>query len=164
MIYEDVLREFELKKVKYLVVGGIAVNLYGYVRITMDMDIMVDLSEKNLSKVMDVMEKLGYSPRVPVNPEEFILKKNRDKWIKGKNAVVFTFIDMKNPYKHIDIFLNNPIDFSKAYLRKEVMVIGGIKVFVASIEDIIKLKSIAGRPRDKEDIIHLKKIKKMKKK
>ncbi len=40
MIYEDIFREFELKGVCYLVVGGVAVNFYGYVRITMDLDIM----------------------------------------------------------------------------------------------------------------------------
>lgn len=164
MIYEDVFREFERKDVRYLVVGGVAVNLYGYIRLTMDLDLMVDLSDENLSRVVEIMENLGYSPRVPINPKEFISESNRDEWIKEKGAVVFTFIDLKSPYKHIDIFLNNPIDFAKAFLRKEVMVVGGTKIFVASIDDIIKMKSITGRPRDKEDIIHLEKIKEMRKK
>ncbi len=163
MIYEDVFREFELKGVRYLVVGGIAVNLYGYVRLTMDLDIMVDLSEENLAKVIEIMKNLGYSPRVPVNPDEFISERNRDEWIKEKGAVVFTFIDLKNPYRHVDIFLNNPVEFEGAFLRKEVMEIRGIKILVASIDDIIKLKSITERPRDKEDIIHLEKIKGMRK-
>jgi len=59
MIYEEIFREFELKDVRYLVVGGIAVNLYGYIRLTMDLDIMADLSDKNLWKVVEVMGQPG---------------------------------------------------------------------------------------------------------
>ena len=70
MIYEEVFREFELQGVQYLLVGGVAVNIYGYVRMTMDLDIMVDLSEDNLSRIIGVMEKLGFSPRVPVDPHD----------------------------------------------------------------------------------------------
>jgi hypothetical protein len=140
-----------------------AVNLYGYVRLTMDLDIMVDLSDKNLSKIVDVMEKFGYTPRrVPVNPHEFISEEKRDEWIKEEGAVVFTFIDLKKPFKQIDIFLSNPIDFEEAYSRREVMRIGGAKVSIASIDDLIKMKASTARPRDMEDIHHLERIKALK--
>jgi hypothetical protein len=45
MIYEEIFREFEKAKVRYLFVGGVAINLYGYVRLTMDLDIMAVLSD-----------------------------------------------------------------------------------------------------------------------
>lgn len=159
MIYEELFREFQLRGVRYLVVGGIAVNIYGYVRMTVDLDIMADLSDENLSKVVNVMEKFDYTPRVPVNPHEFIFEEKRDQWIKEKGAVVFTFIDLKKPFKHVDIFLRNPIDFKEAYSRRELMTIGGVKVSLASIDDIIKMKASTGRPRDMEDIHHLERIK-----
>lgn len=162
MIYEEIFGEFELRGVRYLVVGGMAVNLYGYIRLTMDLDIMVDLSNKNLSKVVDVVEKFGYTPRVPVNPHEFISEEKRNEWIKEKGAVVFTFIDLKKPFKHIDIFLSNPIDFEEAYSRREVMTIGGTKVSIVSIDDLIKMKALTARPRDMEDIHHLERIKALK--
>lgn len=164
MIYEEIFKEFELRDVRYLVVGGMAVNLYGYVRLTMDLDIMVDLSDENLSGIVDVMEKFGYTPRVPVNPHEFISEEKRDEWIKEKGAIVFTFIDLKSPFKHIDIFLRNPIDFEDAHSRKEVMTVGGIKINIASIDDLIKMKSLTGRPRDMEDINHLERIKVLRRK
>jgi len=162
MIYEEIFKEFELRDVRYLVVGGMAVNLYGYIRLTMDLDVMVDLSEKNLSKVVDVMEQFGYTPRAPVNPYEFISEEKRDEWIKKKGAIVFTFIDLKKPFKQIDIFLSNPIDFEEAYSRREVMTIGGAKVSIASIDDLIKMKASTARPRDMEDIHHLERIKALK--
>lgn len=158
MIYEEIFKEFELRDVRYLVVGGMAVNLYGYVRLTVDLDVMADLSEENLSKIIGVMEKFGYTPRIPVNPHEFLSDEKRDEWIKKKGAVVFTFIDLNEPFKHIDIFLSNPIDFEEAYTRKELMTIGGVKISIVSIDDLIELKSLSGRQRDVEDIDHLERI------
>jgi hypothetical protein len=159
MIYQGIFKEFELRDVRYLVVGGMAVNLYGYVRLTVDLDIVVDLSEKNLSKIIEVIEKFGYTPRVPVNPHEFLSDEKRNEWIKKKGAVVFTFIDLKEPFKHIDIFLRNPMNFEEAYSRRELVTIGGVEVSIVSIDDLIELKSISGRERDMEDIDHLERIK-----
>ena len=159
MVYEEVFKEFELNGVRYIVTGGVAVNLYGYIRLTMDLDIMVDLSEENLIRVANVMQKLGYTPKLPVKAQDIVSKENREKWIKEKGAVVFTFIDLKNPYKIIDIFLINPIEYDEAYSRKEVLNIGGTVINLISIDDIIKMKSRTGRQRDFEDINHLERIK-----
>jgi len=159
MIYEEIFREFEFRNVKYLIVGGIAVNLYGYIRLTMDLDIMVDLSDENLSKLIEIMDKFNYTPRAPIKSDEILFDEKRDKWIKEKRAVVFTFINLKKPYKCIDIFLKNPVDFEMAYSHKTVMSVRDIKIKVASVEDIIKMKRVLGRPRDIEDIGHLEKIK-----
>ncbi len=163
MIYEEIFKEFESGGVRYLVVGGMAVNLYGYARLTMDLDIMVDLSDENLSRLVAIMGENGYTPRIPVNPQEFISTEKRDEWVKEKGAVVFTFIDPKKPFKQIDIFLCNPIDFEEAYKRKTVMSVGGINMNIVSIDDLVKIKSFAGRPRDMEDISHLEIIMKLKK-
>jgi len=92
MIYEEIFKEFESVGVRYLVVGGMAVNLFGYARMTMDMDIMVDLSDENLARIVDVMSRHGFSPRSPVSPEELISAEKRDEWIKEKGAIVFTFL------------------------------------------------------------------------
>jgi predicted nucleotidyltransferase len=161
MIYEDIFREFEDNGIRYVVVGGVAVNLHGYVRLTVDLDIMVDLSEENLLKILQVMDKLGYTPRVPVNPHELLSEEKRNEWIEKKGAVVFTFIDPNALFRHIDIFLSNPMDFEKTCRNKEVIAIGNTKVPVASIDDLMKMKAASGRPRDMEDIQHLKRIKEL---
>ena len=58
MIYEEIFKEFESVGVRYLVVGGMAVNLFGYARMTMDMDIMADLSDENLGRIVDVQKSV----------------------------------------------------------------------------------------------------------
>jgi len=164
MIYEEVFREFELQGVRYLLVGGMAANIYGYVRMTMDLDIMVDLSEDNLSRIIHVIDKLAFSPRLPVDPHELISEEKRDEWIKQEGAVVFTFIDHKKPFRQIDVFLTNPVRFAEAYARRNDMTVGGITLSVASLDDLIMIKERAGRPRDLEDATHLKRIKVLKEK
>lgn len=60
IIYEEILKEFRKQKVKYVLVGGIAVNLLGSMRSTADLDILVEMSDKNLAKIVRIMKKNGY--------------------------------------------------------------------------------------------------------
>lgn len=164
MIYEDVLREFGKQNVKYLLVGGIAVNLYGYARFTVDLDIMVGLDEENLMKLIDVMERLNYKPRVPVKTIDLTVEEKRDQWVREKGAVVFTFIHPGDPVKHIDIFLRNPVDFDIAYREKEIIKVRDIAINLISIDHLIEMKQSTGRPRDLEDINQLKRVKEVREK
>lgn len=158
MLYDDVFRELAIRRVRYLIVGGIAVNLHGYARLTMDMDLMLDLSEANMEQAVLAFERLGYAPKAPVKPVELISAGKRREWIAQKRAVVFTFIHPAAPFKMIDIFLDNPVDFDKAFERRTRLNIGGVAVDVASVEDLINMKTICGRPRDMEDVEHLRKM------
>ena len=73
--YEEVLREFDRKKVKYILVGGIAFNLLGGFRGTSDMDLLVDMSDKNLEKIVKILKKQGYYVKQPVDPIKIANKK-----------------------------------------------------------------------------------------
>jgi predicted nucleotidyltransferase len=158
MLYDDVFRELAERHVRYLVVGGVAVNLHGYARLTMDIDLMLDLSEANLEQAVLAFEHLGYTPRAPVKAVELVSGEKRREWITQKRAVVFTFVNVGAPFKMIDIFMDNPVDFDMAFGRRTQLNIGGVRVEVASVEDLIKMKTISGRPRDIEDVEHLRKI------
>lgn len=58
--------------VKYMVAGGMAVNLYGIERATADIDIVLKLDNENLSKFVHVAKKLGLKPKVPVKLDVFV--------------------------------------------------------------------------------------------
>lgn len=77
MFYEEIFRELNRRKIDYVVVGGVAVVMHGVVRLTADLDLMVHLEEKNLTKFVEVMNELGYKPKVPVKAESFIDPENR---------------------------------------------------------------------------------------
>jgi hypothetical protein len=77
MYYEEVFRELNRKRVRYLVAGGIALVLHGVVRLTADLDLILDMSQTNLTKFLAVMKKLGYKPKLPVKAEYFLAADKR---------------------------------------------------------------------------------------
>ena len=131
---------------------------------TVDLDIMIDLSEENVGRLVRVMESLGYVPRVPVPPAELVSREKREEWIREKGAVVFTFLDPTNPLKHVDIFLSNPTDFAEAYAQRQLIPLGETAISIVSLHTLIKMKEAAGRPRDLEDVRHLKMIRALREK
>ncbi len=98
MIYEDIFKALNFRRVKYIVVGGIALVLHGVVRLTADLDLIVRLETGNLTRFISVMNELGYKPKVPVKAEEFIDNNKRKTWKreKGMRACRFSaFIILK---------------------------------------------------------------------
>ena len=76
----------------YLVVGGVAVNLYGVLRTTADLDLMVHLRDgDNAHGFVAAMKELNYKPRAPVNADDFADPLKRQEWIQDKRALVFTW-------------------------------------------------------------------------
>lgn len=63
--------------------------------------------------------------------------------------------------EHIDIIVENYVDFQIAYLNRKVVMARDIEISVISIDDLIALKKIAGRKRDEIDILALQKIKEL---
>src|SRR3989344_5529418 len=114
MYYEEVFKAFEENNVRYLVVGGVALVLHGVVRLTGDLDLMIDLEPANVKQFLNVMAGLGYKPKLPVRAAEFAEQAKREEWIKEKGMKVFPFIHEKDDFKIIDVFPNNPTPFSEA--------------------------------------------------
>lgn len=161
MFYEEVFRELNKKKVRYLVVGGGAVVLHGVVRMTADIDLFVGFEEKNLLKFTEALTRLGYKPKIPVEASDFADAAKREKWKKEKGMLVFSFYHLKRFQDHIDVFVYEPIEFEKAYKEKEFMKAGLINIPVISIKYLKKMKEIAGRPQDLADIKALKEVEMM---
>jgi hypothetical protein len=143
--YEEELKELNKSGLKYLIVGGIAVNLHGLPRLTRDLDLMIDINADNLQKFVKVMKKLNYATKFPIN-----------EW-QGKSAIAF-FSDQDDS-KQIDVLLKNPIDFKAAYKRRKMFKINEASFNCVGFDDLLKMKEIAGRDRDLIDMGYLKKFK-----
>lgn len=161
MYYEEVFRSLNKEEVRYLVVGGIAVNLYGVPRMTADLDIMLALESTNLSKFVSVITELGYKPRAPINPKDLVDPRKRKEWQAEKKAIVFSFTHAAKPYQEIDIFLENPIDFQKAYANKNIIEVSAVDIPLVSLHDLQLIKKKSGRKQDMSDIEALKRIEKV---
>ena len=90
MFYERIFRELRKKEIRYLVIGGIAVNIHGYSRATGDLDIMISFDKGNLDEFIALLQELGFKPRIPVRVEEFGDPEKVDKWKKEKHMKVFS--------------------------------------------------------------------------
>ena len=163
MFYLEVFRALNRGRIQYVVAGGVAVILHGYMRFTVDLDLVVHLEDKNLGKLWDVLHKLGYQPKVPVTREQFTDRKERAKWPKY-NMVVFAFFHLKDPTKLIDMFIREPIPFD--LLRKKAVNVksGGLTIPIISLEHLRKLKQKAGRDKDMIDLSNLDEIWRLKRK
>lgn len=158
-LFEKVFRELNKAKVDYLVVGGVAVNLYGYVRFTGDLDLLILLNEKNIEKMDRVMKKLGYHPRLPVAIHELSNREKVRQWFKKKNLKAFTFMPPKNNPLEIDIIIEESLKFVTIVRGKSVKQIERVRIPVVSIEQLLKMKRKAGRPNDIQDIKALLRLK-----
>jgi len=157
---EAVLTALGKKNIRYLVAGGLAVVAHGYLRFTADIDLIIDMEEKNLQKAMEVFKSLGYRPRAPVALEEFIDPEKRRIWINDKGLTVFSLWNSIYPATEIDLFVESPIDFEEAYSKRVGFKLAeGLEVTVIGIDDLIFLKRLAGRDKDIDDIEKLSAIK-----
>lgn len=152
MFYENIFRVLNIYNVRYVVVGGVAVVLHGVVRLTMDLDLYVELSEDNLIKFVNALTSLGYGPKVPVNALDFVKASNRKTWKEEKGMKVFSFIHLDKPTELIDVFVDEFMDYGEVDKEKKIMSADGIEIPVVSIKHLKELKRLAGREQDLKDI------------
>ena len=146
-------------KVKYLVVGGMAVNFHGYNRVTGDLDIVLLLEDSNLKKFIQVAKKFDLRPRVPVQLKDFADIKQRTMWIKEKNMKAFALCNPKNALEHVDVIIDHKLSFKTAYEARQVLDAGDYKVSLISLGDLVSMKKSAGRLQDQLDVQALQAIK-----
>jgi hypothetical protein len=82
-LFKNLFSSLNEESVKYMVAGGIAVNLYGIERATADIDIILKFDKKNLLKFVKVAKKLGLKPKLPLALDDFIDAERRKGWKKG---------------------------------------------------------------------------------
>lgn len=145
--------------VQYIVVGGIATILHGYVRATSDVDLVIDLRVDETSKTISVLTGAGFKPKVPVQAMEFADAAKREQWIREKGMQVFSMYHPDNIGMTVDLFVQQPIPYQELLQRSVVMNLDSINVRVCSIDDLIVMKQLAGRAKDLADIEQLTKIK-----
>jgi hypothetical protein len=145
--------------VDYIVVGGIAAILHGAPRMTGDLDLAVLLDKENLLRLVDSMGRLGYKPRMPVDPQVLADPEVRESWIKSKGMRVFTFSHPERPFAEVDILIDEQIAFHGIWERRLELRAGGIIVPTISIDDLIEMKQVLARDKDLADIAALNRIK-----
>ena len=139
--------------VRYLVVGGIAVIHWGYVRYTSDLDLVIELTPHNLRAAAGALSPLGYTPTIPARIEQLADKALVARWKAEKGMLVFQMWSDRFRDIPIDVFIEEPFPFS-AELEQSARgeVAEGIGMPVVSYPTLCALKAAAGRTSDLADL------------
>lgn len=149
----------EAARLRYVLVGGLALVLHGVDRLTADVHLAVDLAPEEALKLIGTLDAAGYRPAVPVDPRQLADPATRESWHRDRNMRVFSYWDSTGTRPTIDIFIASPISFNDLWQHAERIEIGkDLQVPVASIADLIQLKEFAGRAQDLADIDRLRAV------
>lgn len=151
-LFDDVLLALHHAEVRYVVVGGVAVVAQGHPRLTMDIDLVLDLEGDNVAVALRALGRLGLRPRLPVPAERFADPETRRRWIEERNLMVFTLLDPARPGRDVDLFAEPPLPFEDLWRRADRVELAGVLVPIASIADLITMKRAVGRRQDLADI------------
>lgn len=154
-VYDDVFRALTAAGVPFVVVGGVAVVLHGHARMTVDLDLVIDLASRPAAAAIDVLLGLGLVPRLPVEAHAFADPEQRKQWVEQRNLQVFSMYDPANPLREVDLFATEPIPFHELHADAAKVTVGQVPVRIASLPHLLQLKRQAGRPQDLEDIAAL---------
>ena len=139
--FKDFLQLLNENDVEYLLVGGYAVALHGYVRYTADMDIWVLTTPENAQKVVNALSAFGLP-----DAGQLIEIFQKEKRVVGMGLP---------PYKIEVVTSIDGVSFETCYQQRLTIDIEGVSVNYLSLKDLRKNKAASGRFKDLNDLEHL---------
>jgi tRNA nucleotidyltransferase/poly(A) polymerase len=134
---KGVFKSFQQHDVRYVVIGGIAVVLYGVPRATFDLDILIEATPENAQRLLDALIDAGMGTATLTNTDEIL----------SNEITIF------KDRVRIDVQISTPgLKFETAWKRKQTMQYQGQDFYVVSLDDLIRSKRAAGRGVDLEDV------------
>jgi predicted nucleotidyltransferase len=130
-------------KVRFLIIGGWALPAYGLERMTKDVDIFIEPTEKNALRTKEALKEVGYEIVNGVDVSVFLKKK-----VLIQQYILRTDI---HPFVAGS-------SFRDAWANRVKTKIKGLNVFVPSLKDLIRMKESAGREQDMLDVKMLREI------
>ena len=141
--FERLLAELSRAEVRYLVVGGLACALNGYVRTTEDVDLLVDPDPGNVKKLLRVLVGFGEGHARDLRVEDFSDEEGAVRLVEDFPVDIFTrmggrhYSDML-PYRAVRT--------------------GEVPIPYVNAEGLILLKSDSLRPQDRIDVEALRRL------
>ena len=141
---QDLLKIFERLGVEYALVGGYAVNFYGYSRATQDLDILVNPSVSNAVKVMAALDEFGFGGAGI--PKEYFEREG-------------SAIHLGVEPNRIDLLTTlDSVPNERLFKNRVRGTLGPMTVSIIALKDLIEVKRLSKRTRDRADAEELDRI------
>jgi hypothetical protein len=145
-------------QVQYVLVGGLAVQLHGFLRATFDIDLVLAMNSENLARFIDVAKCYGLVPAIPVPIQSLGNPDRIDQWHREKGMLAFSLREPQAGGSVVDVLVRPNVPFERLMANAVMGELFGRKVPIASIPDLLAMKRAAGRPKDQLDVAALEKI------
>ncbi len=138
-VYRSLARTFRRLRARWYLFGAQAAILHGAVRFTEDVDVTVAFADRPRSALIDALRRERFHLRV--DDEDFV-----------EQTRVFPLLHEPTGTP-VDVVLAGP-GLEEMFLEACVEIdIEGLKVPVASAEDVVVMKVLSARPKDIEDVV-----------
>jgi acylphosphatase len=139
-VYRALTTALSSLAVRWYVFGAQAAILHGAVRLTEDIDVTVLLEGRETRRLVQALEAAGFTLRV--SDSEAFVEKTRVLPVKHSSTAI-----------PVDVVLGGPGLEEIFAARARAIQLHGVSVPVATAEDVVAMKILAGRPKDLEDVV-----------
>jgi hypothetical protein len=116
------------------------------------------MNDENLSRFISIAKRFGLAPIVPVSIESLKNADQIDQWFREKGMIAFALREPEAGGSVIDVLVRPVVSFDKLHANSVHVDLFDCDVKIASIDDLLVMKRIANRPKDRIDIEALEKI------
>jgi hypothetical protein len=155
----ELLRSLSEGQVQYVLVGGLAVQLHGFMRSTFDVDLVLAMDDENLARFIAVAKQLGLVPSIPVPIDALRDARRIEQWHREKGMLAFALREPQVGGGVVDILVRPEVPFEQLKANAVAGQLFAQQVWIACIDDLLAMKRSANRPKDRLDIEALEKIK-----
>ena len=155
----ELLQALSDGQVQYVLVGGLAVQLHGFLRSTFDIDLVLAMNDGNLSRFIAVAQGYGLVPVIPVPMDSLRNASLIDQWHREKGMLAFALREPHIGGSVVDVLVRPEVPFDKLMVNAIAGELFSRQVWIASIDDLLTMKRSANRPKDQLDVVALEKIK-----
>ena len=145
---ERLIRTLRKHRVEFVLIGALAARLHGFPRLTADADITPAITPKNLERLASALRELGARVYTETVPEGLPFDCSAAMLTRAK------LWNLVTKAGRLDLAFEPSGTKGYADLAKDAdqFEAFGVKFLVASLDDIIRSKESANRPRDREDV------------
>lgn len=153
--FREILKRLAEHGVDYVVIGGVAAAIQGSPMATLDVDVCTTFDDANLARLIAALRDMN--PKQRMRPDRMSLPLEVERLRGVRNLYLLTDIGV------LDLLGEVPGigRFDELADKTEVVDLGGFSCRVLDLETLIKSKTLAGRPKDVQNVRHLEVIRQL---